>query len=933
MLEQEADTRLEEEATMLEEEVTMLMLEEEADTRAPAATRVGTKAHKMTVGGVSGDSGGDLATPTPARVLKGSDGVCSPEWLSGSRFWMLQSSDEDEEGEEEGSSSAGESDKPVRYLCRTPSPVGARDLFEDSTELARRTLKRIKQRNGKRMAAKAAMELTTQEGMASPFSLSQGKNSGKNKIKTMPVMEPSVFMDDNTEGWTVVRRRRWSPAIARRSQDPRKTAISKFRGMGLVRMRDGANSNLDHCGPNFARQGVSISSRTNGDRVPRQAKVGNAVAGRAFRSLLGLAWKKIETGEPVVRRRRLVNSMNGDGGQGGFNPGRGVFNAGRGGYQGRGGYGNGHGANAARGRQNLGGARGGHGYGVGRGFQGNAGNTGFGGGRNFVHGESSGTAGMGSGHQEENWGGSNANFQRSANFNNGNRFGYGGNQQRWNTSRGGGFQNRFRANGTGAAARNGIDADLLQQTVQAVVAAVTAATKISEPAMATVPQVATVSDGLAGGTSQHAAKVENPKLAKVTIDGDAMTIPEIIEQLKKIVPSEKFNWQVFHFRENVFRVKLPNKQEVQRLKNFGTYICTDRESCLTFDLWSSLEEPLYTLPEVWVRVSELPTYIRSDYLSLWGVGTLFGKTLDVDMAYTRNNKVLRTKIGYLDRNLIPADSDVFIRRGLFKLRFEVETAQGSQEVNMVEANNGNDGNDDAHHGEANNSGGNAMDMDPKGTDEGATSNNNGQDGSYENNGVDGMQQIDLGIAPVGVKAVRLVADRTELHVPAAAARPLADNQLRMPAHAGLSVPTPLSGSQRAVQQTCSSMQAGDRWAAATCERISQVFPHAGSAVAGAAGSTAPGATPTPQKIRRGGGGGPAPGMHANSNDQAMIANDGRMIGADCGGSLGSSVPHSDMGKVYCSLAWLVRWNNQRMPLGKTPLWLRKKRLLELVFKV
>jgi hypothetical protein len=102
---------------------------------------------------------------------------------------------------------------------------------------------------------------------------------------------------------------------------------------------------------------------------------------------------------------------------------------------------------------------------------------------------------------------------------------------------------------------------------------------------------------------------------------------------------------------------------------------------------------MYSLPEVWVRVSGLPRDIRSDYLSLWGVGTLFGKTLDVDMAYTRRNKVLRTKIGCLDRTLIPKDTDMFIRRGFFKLFFEVEEANGSQEVNMVEENNDNDGND------------------------------------------------------------------------------------------------------------------------------------------------------------------------------------------------------------------------------------------------
>jgi hypothetical protein len=70
------------------------------------------------------------------------------------------------------------------------------------------------------------------------------------------------------------------------------------------------------------------------------------------------------------------------------------------------------------------------------------------------------------------------------------------------------------------------------------------------------------------------AKVENQKLAKVNVDGDAMTIPELIDQLKKIVPSDKFNWEVFHFKENIY--KLPSKQEVQRLKFLGTYIFNDR---------------------------------------------------------------------------------------------------------------------------------------------------------------------------------------------------------------------------------------------------------------------------------------------------------------------------------------------------------------------
>ncbi|KAM0837228.1 hypothetical protein ACQ4PT_061811 [Festuca glaucescens] len=217
------------------------------------------------------------------------------------------------------------------------------------------------------------------------------------------------------------------------------------------------------------------------------------------------------------------------------------------------------------------------------------------------------------------------------------------------------------------------------------------------------------------------AKAENAKLAKVTVDGDAMTIPEIIEQLKKIVPSEKFNWEVFHFRDNVYRVKLPN-------------------------------------------------------------------------------------------------SDVFIIRGFFKLHFEVETTQGSQKVNMAEANNGNDGNDDAHNGEENNGGGNAMDMDPKGVDEGNTSNNNGQEGSYENNGVEGMQVQSNHIDAIQIGTMNVQITPTDIRprvstsglpqvggVVAAAVLPVADSLLR----AGQSAQRPTNGVQPTQQLAAAALPLAD----------------------------------------------------------------------------------------------------------------------------
>ncbi|KAM0844986.1 hypothetical protein ACQ4PT_056692 [Festuca glaucescens] len=510
-------------------------------------------------------------------------------------------------------------------------------------------------------------------------------------------------------------------------------------------------------------------------------------------------------------------------------------------------------------------------------------------------------------------------------------------KQRWNNGnnprRGGGYQNRFRANGDGVAARSTIDADLLQQTVQAVVAAVTAAQKIPESVggtavhnaagadvSSTVPSQSAVMPVAAPTTIQqqlampnkeamdtqvagangkenegpgplkkkkedktacfrckkpghyiddcstpfcdlyesihHAAsachlfqalkptaiihgyanealmffelpcgafkaKVENPKLAKVIVDGDAMTIPEIIEQLRRIVPYEKFNWEVFYYKDNIFRVKLP-----------------------------------------------------------------------------------------------------------------METVHGSQEVNMVDANNGNDGNDDAHHGDGNNGGGNDMDMNPKGTDEDATSNNNEQGVSNTNNGVDGMQvqcqhideiQIgmmkvqlspagippsdsnlgkkdlfcmplshveilslknkvctDFGVDPVhsnsasglpmvGARAVRQQDDSALMCVPAAAAASLSADSMH----------------RWEVQRFC-SMRAGTQPAADTRGHANGGAGEARSSVAGAASSNAC-AVPEPQKILSGCDDGPAPGKANKANHLAMMSNHGQSLMADGGLLVGSSV--------------------------------------------
>jgi hypothetical protein len=70
---------------------------------------------------------------------------------------MLKTSDDEDEDEEHADNTASGSSSSFKYLCRTPLPVSDADLDEDTAELTRRHIKRLKRRDGQRLAARAAM--------------------------------------------------------------------------------------------------------------------------------------------------------------------------------------------------------------------------------------------------------------------------------------------------------------------------------------------------------------------------------------------------------------------------------------------------------------------------------------------------------------------------------------------------------------------------------------------------------------------------------------------------------------------------------------------------------------------------------------------------------------------------------------------------------
>ncbi|KAM0873722.1 hypothetical protein ACQ4PT_037883 [Festuca glaucescens] len=175
----------------------------------------------------------------------------------------------------------------------------------------------------------------------------------------------------------------------------------------------------------------------------------------------------------------------------------------------------------------------------------------------------------------------------SNNFNGGNR-NYNGGRVNFNQFRNNGVGNNGPVNPFDSNLA-GISPDLLKEAMQGVLAALAAAAQ---------------KGGGEGGT--YKPKVDNVKLVKLTVEGDPMSIPEIAECLRRIVPVENFQWEIYNFQNNVFRVKFPNKAEAQRMKAFRTYPIPDRASDLVFEEWSALEDPFYMLPEVWLRVKGIP---------------------------------------------------------------------------------------------------------------------------------------------------------------------------------------------------------------------------------------------------------------------------------------------------------------------------------------
>ncbi|KAM0824253.1 hypothetical protein ACQ4PT_070328 [Festuca glaucescens] len=198
-------------------------------------------------------------------------------------------------------------------------------------------------------------------------------------------------------------------------------------------------------------------------------------------------------------------------------------------------------------------------------------------------------------------------------------------------------------------------------------------------------------------TKTYKPKMESSRMGILSVTGGELTIPQIVAQMRRLVPSDDFHWDVHQVGQNVYKVNFPTKMQLERMKIFGTFKVPNIKIKLTFDHSNTTVDPVCLLPEVWVYMTGIPSKRKGDFLGLWGLGSLFGKTIKVNMPFTREHGVLRILIGCLDYTRIPGKLNTFVVDGIYELSFEVEVPEGDEEMDDAPGASGDkedDGKDD-----------------------------------------------------------------------------------------------------------------------------------------------------------------------------------------------------------------------------------------------
>ncbi|KAM0873910.1 hypothetical protein ACQ4PT_037759 [Festuca glaucescens] len=183
-------------------------------------------------------------------------------------------------------------------------------------------------------------------------------------------------------------------------------------------------------------------------------------------------------------------------------------------------------------------------------------------------------------------------------------------------------------------------------------------------------------------------KHDSGKIGRISVTGGTLSASEIITELQWIIPCNH-QWELRPTEDGAFKALFPSKADLARMIKIINVPVPDTNMFLHFEEWSAVDLDKFYLSSVWVRVHGCCYKERCDYLSLFGVGSLIGKTKEVDMAFTRSHTTVRMLVEVTRVEHIPTTTVDHTYGGQgYGLLFKLESQPDKQtdDVDMKEVN-------------------------------------------------------------------------------------------------------------------------------------------------------------------------------------------------------------------------------------------------------